>query len=116
MGYYLIKFVSEEYTLRYDTTCDRQIISAGELVVKVQYLSCVKEKTYCYWGQKRHQQSIIAPTRTLLHPFLDVLAGKYFHGIPKSICNIKQSKQALQKHTICLTNSYHDYILEETEK
>ena len=29
MGYYIIKFVSEAYTLQEDTTHDRQIISAG---------------------------------------------------------------------------------------
>ena len=42
MGYYVIKFVSEEYTLQYYTTCDGKIISDGELVVKEQYLSCMK--------------------------------------------------------------------------
>ena len=39
----MVKFVSEVYTLQYDTTCDRKLISAGELVVKMQYLICT------YW-------------------------------------------------------------------
>ena len=34
MGYYVVKFVSEAYTLQYDTTCDGQISLSGELVVK----------------------------------------------------------------------------------
>ena len=34
MGYYVIKFVSDAYTLQENTTCDRKIISAGELFVK----------------------------------------------------------------------------------
>ena len=34
MGYYVIKFVSEAYSLQEENTCDRQIISAEELVVK----------------------------------------------------------------------------------
>ena len=32
MGYYVIKFVSEPYTLPDETTCDGQISSSGELV------------------------------------------------------------------------------------
>ena len=43
MGYYVIKFVSEAYTLQEDTICDRQIISSGELVFKAQYLICMQE-------------------------------------------------------------------------
>ena len=45
MGYCVIKFVSEAYTLQEETTCDGQIISAGELVFKSQYLSCMNGKT-----------------------------------------------------------------------
>ena len=49
MGYYLIKFLSEAYTLQDDTKCNGQIISAGEIFVKAQYLSCMKENTNCHW-------------------------------------------------------------------
>ena len=49
MGYYVIKFVSEAYTFQYDTTCDGNIISTGELVVKAQYLSCMQENKNWYW-------------------------------------------------------------------
>ena len=34
MRYYVIKFVSEAYTLQEETTCNGKIISSGELVVK----------------------------------------------------------------------------------
>ena len=47
--YYVIKFVSEAYTLQYDTTFDRQIISAGEIVVKAKYLRCMQENTNWHW-------------------------------------------------------------------
>ena len=40
MGYYVIKFFLETYTLQEGTTCNKQIISANELVVKEQYLRC----------------------------------------------------------------------------
>ena len=52
MGYYVINFVSEAYTLQYYTKCDRQIISASELFFKAQYLSCMQEKTNWYWDHK----------------------------------------------------------------
>ena len=37
-GLYVIKFISEEYTLQNNTTIDGKVISSGELVVKAQYL------------------------------------------------------------------------------
>ena len=42
MGYYVIKFVSEAYTSQEDTTYDGQISTSGKLVVKAQYLICMK--------------------------------------------------------------------------
>ena len=42
MVYYVINFVSEFYTLQEDTTCDGQISKFSEMVVKAQYLICVK--------------------------------------------------------------------------
>ena len=36
-GFYVIKFISEAYTLQNNTTIYGQIITAGELFVKTQY-------------------------------------------------------------------------------
>ena len=105
MGYYVINFVLEAYTLQDDTTCDGKKISAGELFVKAHYLSCIKQNTNFYWF----------PTRTIVHPCLDVVAVKDVHDTNKSIRNRNHTKQALQKHYLCLTESDHDYILEEIE-
>ena len=44
MGYYVINFVSEAYTLQDENKCDRKISSACELVVKAKYLRNMKEK------------------------------------------------------------------------
>ena len=52
IGYYVIKFVSEPYTLQDKTTCDGQISSAYELVFKAQYLIRIQENTNRYWDQK----------------------------------------------------------------
>ena len=112
MGYYVINFVSDAYTLQYYTTCKTQIISSGELVVKAQYLSCMQENTNWFWEQKNQQQVIIVSTRNILHSCIDVVAVKDDNDIPRCICNRNQAKQALQRHNICLNEYYHDSILE----
>ena len=35
MGYYVIKFISEAYTLQEEEKCDVKILPAGKIVVKV---------------------------------------------------------------------------------
>ena len=52
----------------------------------------MQENKKRYWEQKNRQQVIIFPTRTIAHPFLDVVAVKYVHGIPRNFCNRNQSK------------------------
>ena len=47
-GLYVIPFISEAYTLENNTTIDGQVISAGELFVKAQYLCSVQENTNWY--------------------------------------------------------------------
>ena len=49
MGYYIIKDVSDAYTLQEDTKCNGKIGTASKLVVKAQYLSCMKENMKWYW-------------------------------------------------------------------
>ena len=44
-GYYVIRFISEAYTLHNNTTTDGQTISAVELVVKAKYLCSMQENT-----------------------------------------------------------------------
>ena len=48
-GYYVIKFISEVYRLRNNTTIGLKIISAGELVVKASYIFSVQENNNFYW-------------------------------------------------------------------
>ena len=56
-GYYVIKFISEAYSLQKNTTIDGKIISVGELVVKAQYLCSTKENTNWYWEQQWSRRS-----------------------------------------------------------
>ena len=90
MGYYVIKFFSEAYTLKYDTKCDGQISSASELVIKAQYLSCIQENKNWYREKKQQQKFIIFPTQTIVHPCVGFVAVKDFHDIPRSVFNSKQ--------------------------
>ena len=84
-GFYVIQFISEAYTLQNNTTIDGEFISAGELVVKAQYLCSMQENTNWYWKQQPLQQTIIVPTRTILHPRLDVIIIRYVKDTPKNI-------------------------------
>ena len=52
--------------------------------------------TNCYCNQHPQQHVIALPTRTILHPRLEVNAVTYFHEIPKSVCIITQAKKPYQ--------------------
>ena len=53
--FYVIQFISEAYTLQKNTTIDGQVISAGELFVKAQYICSMQENTNCYFKQQQLQ-------------------------------------------------------------
>ena len=71
-GFHVIMFTSEAYTLQETTTIDEKIITAGELVVKLQYLCSMQVDTNWYWNQKSKQHIITVRTRTILYPQLEV--------------------------------------------
>ena len=60
-GFYVIKFISEAYTIQNNTTIYINIISAGELVVKAQYICSMQVNSSCYCKQQSMQQNIIFP-------------------------------------------------------
>ena len=49
LGYYVIKFLSEAYTIQEYRTCKIKISTYGELFVKAQYMNGMKDKTKWYW-------------------------------------------------------------------
>ena len=53
----MIKFLSEEYTLQYNTTCDRKRVSSSDLVVKSQYLKFMQDNISCYRKKKKKATS-----------------------------------------------------------
>ena len=54
----------------------------------------MQENTNWYWKQQPLQQTIIVPTRTILHPSLYVIITRYVQDIPKNILvGTKQNNQ-----------------------
>ena len=76
----------------------------------------MKLKTNWYWKQQPLQQTIIVPTRAILHPRLDVITIRYVQDTPKNICNRMQSKTFMQIHPIIMNDADYDYILYEIER
>ena len=72
-GFFVIKFISEAYTLQNNTKFDRQNISADELVVKAQYICSMQENFNWYWKQQSLHHNIMVPTRTIIHPCLYII-------------------------------------------
>ena len=69
--------------------------------------------TNWYWNQQPTHHVITVPTRTILHPQLEVYAITDFHTLPTIVCYITQAKKSISRQTICLTDADYDYILEE---
>ena len=98
-------FKTGAYTLQENTTIDGQIITAGELVVKAKYLCSMQIDTNWYWNKQPKHHVIIVPTRTLLHPQLEVNAITDFHAIPTSLCSRTQANKAISRQSLCLTDA-----------
>ena len=111
-NFYGIMFTSGAYTLQENTTIYGQIITSGELVVKEEYLCSMQIDTNWYWNQQPKHHVITVPTRTIIHPQLEVNAITEFHTIPTSVCSKTQAKKTISRQPICLTDADYDYILE----
>ena len=57
MEYYVIKLLSESYTLQEDTTNYGRISTSGELYVKSQYVNCMQYNTRWYWEEPQQQKN-----------------------------------------------------------
>ena len=91
-GLHIIQFISEEYTVQNNTTIDGQVIFAGELVGREQYICYMQENSDCYWKQQPLQQTIIVPTCIILHPRLNVVIIRGAKYTPKNVYNRIQAK------------------------
>ena len=96
IGFYVIIFKSEEYTLQDDTTKDRKIITSGGLFVKSQYLCSMQIDTNWYCNQQQKDYVITVPTRKILHPQLEVNAITDFNIITTSVNSGAQAEKPSQ--------------------
>ena len=109
-GFYVIKFISESYTLKNNTKIDGQNISVGELVVEAKYIYSMQENTNWYRKQKPLQHNILVPTCPIIHLRLDVSGITDIQCIPKNVLNMIQAKKSIQRNPICLKDYDYDYI------
>ena len=86
-GFYVIMCKTGAYTLQENMKIDEQIINAGELVDKAKYFCSMQIDTNWYWNQQPKHHVTTVPTRTILHPQLEVNAITDSHEIPKSVCS-----------------------------
>ena len=72
MGYYVVNLLPETYTLKYKKTVDKRFIKAGELIVKTEYLSTIKDNTNWYRQQLGTNERFIIENCNIVHACLDV--------------------------------------------
>ena len=65
MGYYVVKNLSEPYTLQDNKTVDKQVIKAGKIIVKSEYLSLIKANTNQYWEKLGNKETVAIATHTI---------------------------------------------------
>ena len=109
-GFYVILLTSEAYTFHENTTVYGKNITAQELVFKAQYICSMQVDTNWYWYQQPKNHVITMPTRTILHPQLEVLAVTDIHAITTTVCTREKTKESISRQPICLTDSDYDYI------
>ena len=76
----------------------------------------MKSNTNWYWQQLETKLSVFIAIHTIFHPCLDVSTIKDVSYIPRILCNKKQARKSVQRHTICISDAYHGYILDEIER
>ena len=91
-GFYVIQLISEAYTLHNIAQIYGQVISSGELVFKAQYICSMQENANWYYKQQSLKQTIMVPTRTIIHQRLYVEIIRCVQDIPNNFCNIIYKK------------------------
>ena len=84
------------FTVQDNTTINGKIITAEKLVAKAQYIFSTQVDTNWYWNKHPQQHFITVPTRTTLHPRIEVNVETDFHAIPKILYNITKAKKPYQ--------------------
>ena len=76
----------------------------------------MQENTNWNWKQKPLKQTIIFPTRTIIHLRLEVIIIIYVQDIPKKLCSSNEAKKLIQRNPTIVTYTDYDYIMDEIER
>ena len=76
----------------------------------------MQENTNWYWKQQPLQHIIIVPTRTILHPRIEVIIIRYVQYIPNKLFGRIKLKTSIQRHPIVVTDADYDYNIYEIER
>ena len=98
---YVMKYLFKILRLQYNTTTNDQVFKSGELFIRYELLSNIKDKTNWDWDTENQQQILIVSIRTILHPCSDVPLVTDVADTPRSVCN--------KKSTGSTTNMYNIY-------
>ena len=112
-NYYIIKFLSDPYTLQNEITVDGQILKDGELVADACYLTQIRQGSNWYVEAEEEQQLVTVSMRTVVHPQLNTEVVKDAAKIPQSLCSRTQARQLVMRNPIVLTEEDHDFIMDE---
>ena len=70
----------------------------------------MKSDTNRYWQKLGTKESITTATRTIVHPYLNVLNVQDVVDITRSLCNTTRVRKAVKIHPILIADADHNYI------
>ncbi len=108
-GYYVVKWLSEPYTLQEDTDGMSGMIGAGTMVVDALYFNQVERAPHWYIQSK---ETTVAEVRYVLLTGLHLLPISETNKLPTA-CN---RREAAQKKAVKVTLLDHEVIMEEVGK
>ena len=86
MEYYVVKFISEAYTLQQKCKHNGQRSETVELVLRSKYMDFMKVNTNWYWETATKQKIIIIPTHKIVHPSFYVVILTDFKSLSRGVC------------------------------
>ena len=109
MGYYMVKWLSEPYTLQEETVGMASLIGTGKMVAKAVYLNRVQCAPYWYMLSGEHT---IVEVRHVLRTGLHLQPISVANKLPQGCNRIESTRQKALK----VTHLDHDAIMEEASR
>ncbi len=109
MGYYLVKWLSEPYTLQVDTEGMARLIGTGKMVADALYFNRVPRAPYWY---TLSGENTIVEVRYVLQTDVQMQEISGVNKLPRA-CN---RMEATQQRALKVTSLDHDAIMEEASR